>query len=152
MFAEVENIINSRPLTKLSDEVADAEALSPNHLLLMAGNIPSSWRDFGSGDVIRKRWKLVQNLSNAFWERWVREFLPELNSRRKWNSETRNLVPGEVVALHDEQLKSARGMWPLARVLEVFPSSDGLIRKVKLRFRGSEILRPISKLVALELD
>ena len=65
---------------------------------------------------------------------------------------TRNLKPGEVVALHDKQLKSARGMFPLARVVEVFPSPDGLIRKVKLKLRGNEILRPISKLVALELD
>ena len=35
LFCEVEAIVNSRPLTKLSEDVMDASTLSPNQLLLL---------------------------------------------------------------------------------------------------------------------
>lgn len=34
-MCEVEAIVNGRPITKSSDDPLDAEALTPNHLLLL---------------------------------------------------------------------------------------------------------------------
>ena len=52
----------------------------------------------------------------------------------------------------EDQLKSLSGKWPLALVTEVVPSADGKVRHMKLRFNGSEVMRPIAKVVPLELD
>jgi len=35
--------------------------------------------------------------------------------------------------------------WTLARVIEVYPGKDGLVRAVKLRASSGEIVRPIFK-------
>ena len=37
-FAEAENLVNSRPLTHVSADSADAESLTPNHFLLGGPN------------------------------------------------------------------------------------------------------------------
>ena len=39
--------------------------------------------------------------------------------------------------------------WPLARVTEIYPGSDGLIRIVTLKTGNSTYQRPIHKLVKL---
>ncbi len=38
LMCEIDSILNSRPLTKVSDDQRDASALSPNHLLLLKAN------------------------------------------------------------------------------------------------------------------
>ena len=35
LFCEIESIVNSRLITKISDSILDATALTPNHLLLL---------------------------------------------------------------------------------------------------------------------
>ena len=43
-----------------------------------------------------------------------------------------------------------RGAWPLALVIDVKHSRDGLVRSARLRTRSTELVRPITKLVLLE--
>ena len=42
IFTEVEGIVNSRPLTAVSDDVTDLEALTPNHFLIGRSNLSLS--------------------------------------------------------------------------------------------------------------
>ena len=53
---------------------------------------------------------------------------------------------GDVVFLKDLDL--TRNKWPMARVKEVFPSEDGLVRKANAGF-GTTLLRPVTKLIHL---
>ena len=62
---------------------------------------------------------------------------------------------GDVVLVKDNNIFTKRNGWPLARVQEVFPGDDGLVRHVKLRVAYKQVdktrylSRPISKLVLL---
>ena len=52
-FCEVENIINSRPLTETSNAVSDLEPLTPNHILLLNGGVNNPG-DFDKDDTYVK--------------------------------------------------------------------------------------------------
>ncbi|XP_044182749.1 uncharacterized protein LOC114952001 [Acropora millepora] len=150
LVCEVEAIVNGRPITKVSHDPRDPEALTPNHLLLLrAGpSLPPGYFE-NSDNYSRRRWRQVQYLADLFWKRWTREYLPSLQERQKWEKASRNFAVGDVVLVLDESLP--RCSWPLGRVIEVFPNrSDGLVRSVRLKTTSSVLVRPVNKLVLLE--
>ncbi|KAA0708008.1 hypothetical protein E1301_Tti024137 [Triplophysa tibetana] len=137
---EVMAIINSRPLTieHLNDPTS-LEPLTPNHILMMKSNIifpPPG--EFVSQDLyLRKRWRQVQFLANEFWTRWKKEYLLNLQQRQIWQKEKRNTKVNDIVILQEDS--SPRNQWRLARVTEVYPSTDGMVRKVKLLISDSTL-------------
>ena len=76
VFTEVESIVNSRPLTAVSDDALDFEALTPNHFLLGRANLSLSPNIVYKTDITsNKRWKHVQYMISNFWRRLRREYL-----------------------------------------------------------------------------
>ena len=151
LFCEIESIMNSRPLTYISTSCGEVEPLTPGHLLFLRGSpgpIPGHFREADS--LSRRRWRQVQYLAQQFWIRWRREYLLSLQSRQKWTRESRNLAPGDVVLLVDENVQ--RGQWQMGRIERVLPSLDGLIRKAEVRSGGSLYLRPIAKMVLIRSE
>ena len=148
VFCEVENIVNSRPLTKLSDDICDSDPLTPNHLLVMNGNFSFPWTRTHDEANYRKAWLQAQSLTTRFWKRWLREYLPELQRRQKWLNEKPNVKVRDIVLISDQI--TPRGKWQFAKVIEIKPGRDGLVRSVKLSTQKSELVRPITKIVALE--
>lgn len=148
VMCEAEAILNDRPITKLSDDPNDLEALTPNHILLMKGRPSLPPGLFDQHDVyIRRRWRQVQYIANLFWKRWIREYLPLLQERQKWSEQKNNLKPGDIVIIMDPT--APRGSWPLARVLEAFHDDKGLVRSVRLQTKSNIIERPVTKLCLL---
>ena len=43
-----------------------------------------------------------------------------------------------------------RSCWPLARVIEVMPGSDGFVRRVKVKTKTKVLERPVARCVFLE--
>ena len=61
LMCEVEAIVNSRPITKSSDDPDDCEALTPDHLLLLRSGPCLPPRSFNKEDAhSRRRWRQVQ--------------------------------------------------------------------------------------------
>ena len=148
MLCEAEAIVNSRPLTCISDSTDDLNPLTPNHLLTLKDGGSSPAGVFQREDVYsRKRWRQVQYLSELFWTRWKREFLAMQQVRQKWATKKRNLRVGDIIIVKEED--SPRSSWPLARVVKVKFSSDDLVRSVELKTASSVLRRPAAKCVVL---
>ena len=149
VLTEVEFMLNSRPLTHVSNEAGDPEGLTPNHLLLGRAS-PSVSPGTFSGEQLcaRRRWRQAQQLAEHFWKRWHKEYLPTLMRRGKWSRESRRIELGDTVLIAENN--APRGRWPLARVVKVFPGSDGRVRAVELKTKNGTCVRPVVKLCVLE--
>ena len=149
LMCEIEYIINGRPLTNVSNDPRDLEALTPNHLLLLWSEPVLPPGNFRKEDCYsRRRWRRVQYLADQFWQRWIREYLPLLQKRQKWNRSCRNFASDDIVLVVNET--TPRSSWPLARITHVYPDANGHVWKVKLRTKSSILERPVDKCILLE--
>lgn len=138
---EVEKILNSRPITRVSCHPNDLEALTPNHILLSRRNPCSAPSEFEDSDKFQARWKHVHILANEFWARWVKEYLPVLQERQTWLKQRRNFKVGDLVIMEDANL--TRDQRPKALVQETLPDSDGVVREVLVRIATGVFRRDI---------
>ena len=150
-LCEVESVLNGRPLTAISDDISDFEPLTPNHLLIGEVSPNQSPGNFREHEVsLRRKWRSVQAATEMFWRRWLREYLPILTIRRKWNSESRNFKVGDLVIVIMKDMP--RSYWPMGRVLDTYGGSNDVVRVVKLKAASGEMIRPVSKIALLEAN
>ena len=142
----VEQTMNARPLTSVSSDANDLEALTPNQFLLGNNNICLPNVPCAEEFVDhRKLFRQTQAYANLIWDRFRKEYLPTLNNRQKWRSTTNeNLKEGDLVWLIEDSDK--RGYYKLGRVVETMGGSDGVIRSTKVRTNAGVYKRPVVKL------
>ena len=83
-----------------------------------------------------------------FWKRWLKEYLATLTERKKWQVENRHFKIGDLILISDENIH--RSDWLLARIIEIRPSRDSVVRMVKVKTTNGEYVRPAGKLCLLE--
>ena len=150
VLTEVEAILNSRPLTSINSTDVDAPlALTPGHFLIGRSlkSLPGKESDPTTKMSTLARWNLTRRLVHDLWIAWKGCYLQSLQSRNKWQRQTYNFQPGDVVLLKDE----AFGLldWPMAKVLKVYPGDDGHVRVVDLLCQGKEYRRSTNRLILL---
>ncbi|XP_068749391.1 uncharacterized protein [Montipora capricornis] len=132
VLVEADAIVNSRPLTAVSDDANDYEALTLNHFLSGRASPNNSPGLFEEREINSpKRWRMAQPLADMIWRRWRREYLPNLSKWNKENKEQRNLKKADLILLKTDD--APRSHWPLGRVVKTFPGDDGGVRTVEVK-------------------
>ena len=149
-FIGAEALINSRPITYQSADTRDLLPLTPSHFL--HGELGGRLAPAPVHEVKhpRKRWRRVQELIRHFWHRWLSEWIPGLRSRKKWRLSSQDFAVGDIVLVI--QSGTVRGNWPLGKIVEVYPGSDGHVRVVDVQIGKTVFKRPITALCPLEFS
>ena len=145
----VEQKLNARPLTQISSDATDLEAITQNHFLLGNKNLCLPYLS-GAEQIVdhRKLFRQTQAYADFFWDRFRKQYLPTLNSRKKWQNTTdRSLQQGDLVWLLEDSDK--RGYYDLGRIIETFEGSDGVIQSEKIQTKDGYYKRPVVKLAPL---
>lgn len=152
LLAEIEACLNSRPLTELSANPMDMEALTPGHFLI--GSHLQYISEIDLKEIPENRlnhWRVTQQRLQHFWSRWNREYLQQLQASTKWKKSATPLKPGMLVVLHEDNIPPMK--WPLARITEIHPGKDGIVRVVTLRTAMAiNVKRPVVKISVLPVE
>ena len=133
VFYETANILNERPIGKYPQDPSDGSYLCPNGLLLgrATSRVPAG--PFKECANNRQRFEFIQQVTDSFWKKMIRDFFPSLIVRQKWHVMKRNVMVGDVVMIQDRNAK--RGEWKLGKVSSVFPDSTGIVRSCNIKYK-----------------
>ncbi len=73
-----------------------------------------------------------------------------MNKFTKWCHPQRNVSVGDVVILREDNLIPTK--WPLARVVQVYPGRDDLVRVVSVKTAQGIYKRPVTKIAVVLLQ
>ncbi|XP_053691724.1 uncharacterized protein LOC128740217 [Sabethes cyaneus] len=148
---QVEAMLNSRPITAMSEDPQDLQPLTPGHFLV--GKPLNAIPEPLLHDVPenrQSRWQRVQCLTQQFWKRWQNDYLSTLHNRYRWSDTTANLSRNSIVLLRDENLPPLK--WAIGRVVDVHPGTDGLVRVVSVKTSQGVTKRAVGKLCLLPVE
>ena len=127
-------VVNNTPLWNVSNHPNDPAPISPSNILTMKDNPnPPPLEDLSEEDLLsygKLRWKRIAFLSDQFWIRWKNHYVSTLQERRLWIKPNKGISVGDIVLVKSA---SKRNDWPLGRIVEVRPSSDGLVRRILVK-------------------
>ena len=136
-LVEAEGILNSRPITNVSSDAGDIEALTPNHFLLLRANPSKEEADVSEREInSTKLWRQFQALVKFFWKRFTKEYIPRLTERKKWREKKKNLKEGGVVLVAEPN--QPRGILPLGWIVSTHAGQDRMVRAVTVRTQYGE--------------
>ncbi|XP_071033022.1 uncharacterized protein [Parasteatoda tepidariorum] len=149
--AQVEGILNSRPLTPLSDDIDDLDVLTPGHFLVgrsITAIAEPSLLD--KSETRLSRWQRLTKIVQYIWTKWSRDYLNNLQQRTKWKVEKTNIILNAMVLIKEDNLPV--NQWVLGRILKLFPGTDGKVRVAEIKTSKGIVKRSINKLCILPLD
>lgn len=151
VLCQIESTLNSRPLTPLSPDPSDLEALTPAHFLI--GRTLTSLPDPDVTHIAEARlntYQRLQQIQQHFWNRWSKEYVSELQTRTKWKSTRSSLTPGTMVLIRQDNVPPRR--WALGRIIQVHAGADGVARVATMKTASGEIKRAFTKICPLPIQ
>ncbi|XP_071564062.1 uncharacterized protein [Temnothorax nylanderi] len=152
VLTQIESCLNSRPITAISSDPNDPCALTPGHFLI--GSPLQALPEPNLTEINEhrlSRWQRVQTMVQHFWKRWSTEYLTQLHQRTKWRTiKSSSSLTGRIVVLREDNTPPL--CWKLARIIDVHPGKDQLVRVLTLKTKNGIIKRPISKISLLPQD
>ncbi|GBM42553.1 hypothetical protein AVEN_140270-1 [Araneus ventricosus] len=140
ILAEIEGVLNSRPLTPLSPEFDDFETLSPGHFLIgrpINGIVEPFLSEIKETRL--SKWQKITKFSQSVWKVWKRDYLCNLQQRYKWKFKVNDVKVGTLVLIKNENLPGTK--WLLGRISELFHGKDNQIRVVNIKLPNGTVLK-----------
>lgn len=147
VLVEVEGIMNSKPLGYVSSDIADPDPVTPNMLLMGRRDASLPQVAYLPGRLTKRRWRHSQTMADHFWSHFTRNYLPNLQTRQKWQRQNEDLTQGTVVMIIDQQLPRAH--WPVGQIVKLIVSPDGHVRSAEVRVKDHIYSRPVARLIFL---
>ncbi|XP_075150715.1 uncharacterized protein LOC142224817 [Haematobia irritans] len=129
LLARIEAVLNSRPLSPISEDPQELVALTPGHFLRGAPLVAAPEYVPDTLSYI-KRWERLKIIHHEFSRRWKEEYLREQHKRNKWREPQAEIQPENMV-VNDDQLPPQE--WKLGRILKVYHGSDDHVRVADIR-------------------
>lgn len=146
LLTRIEAVLNSRPLSPMTDDPQQLLALTPGHflrgapLVALPENAPDNL-------PLTDRWERLKCLQLLFARRWKDEYLKELQQRYKWHQPKDNVKVGQLVVIKDDILPSCE--WRLGRIKKIHTGHDGFVRVADILTNSGTVTRSITKLCIL---
>lgn len=151
LIVQTEGVMNSRPLCPLTSDTADVVALTPGHLLVGEPLYSLPEPDLSSISINRlDSFQKMQRSLQHFWKAWSRDYMAQLQDRKKWSSVHSNIAVGALVLLKDDCAPPMH--WNLGRVEKVFPGQDGYVRVLEVRTAHGSYRRAITRVCPLPIE
>lgn len=151
LLSKIEAILNSRPLTPLTDDPLDIDVLTPAHFLIGRSLIAKPERNFLPVNTGRlDKYNQLQQLQQRIWNRWYHEYLHNLQTRPNHFRELNEFFVGDLVLVKDQNLPPLK--WMRGRIIKLLPDKTGVVRNVLIKTPTGEKLRHIRYLCFLPLE
>ncbi|GFW84207.1 integrase catalytic domain-containing protein [Trichonephila clavipes] len=147
VLCDCEAVVNSRPLTYVSEDPNDLIPLTPSLFLNGESSYDTIDLDLSEFSKFQKRIRYRRKLIHDFRSRFRKEYLGQLRQKRP-GKPGHDFKVGDVVI---EEPSKKRVYWPLGKVISLLPGRDGKVRTLKLKCKNSELIRPIQRVYPLEV-
>ena len=112
LFALVQSILNSRPLTSVSCSVDNCCTITPAPLMPGVSTPTNRIGTLPDQASLRLSFSYINDRADKFWQTWMNHYLPFLQKRTKNITKKRNFKVGDIIVMMDQ--KNARSHYPLA--------------------------------------
>ncbi|GFS58391.1 integrase catalytic domain-containing protein [Trichonephila clavipes] len=149
LLCECEAIVNSRPLTYVSEDSDELQPITPAMFLQEIPEVGVPDLDHIDKISLTRRLRYQQKVREELRKRFRVEYLGNLMLKQINEKSSYELKVGDIVLIENEDKK--RAFWPLGRIVKLYPGKDNYVRLDKVKTLNGDVLRLIQRLYPLEI-